>query len=76
MSELKDFQKRMISERDELSEKIEKLAAFLTSDQIEAVTDISSYTDKPFEYYTELLMQLKAMNDYLTALNDQIALWK
>lgn len=76
MSELKDFQKRMISERDELSEKIEKLAAFLTSDQIETVTDISSYTDKPFEYYTELLMQLKAMNDYLTALNDQIALWK
>lgn len=76
MSELKDFQKRMISERDELSEKIEKLGAFLTSDQIETVTDISSYTDKPFEYYTELLMQLKAMNDYLTALNDQIALWK
>lgn len=76
MSELKDFQKRMISERDELSEKIEKLGAFLTSDQIETVTDISSYTDKPFEYYNELLMQLKAMNDYLTALNDQIALWK
>lgn len=76
MSELKDFQKRMISERDELSEKIEKLAVFLTSDQVETVTDISSYTDKPFEYYTGLVMQLKAMNDYLTALNDQIALWK
>lgn len=76
MSELKDFQKRMISERDELSDKIEKLASFLNGDQVETVTDISSYTDKPFEYYAELLIQIKAMNDYMTALNDQIALWK
>ena len=60
-----NFETRMIAERDELKAKIEKLGAFISSDQMQ---------DCSAEYQTLLVNQVLYMTDYAITLDRRIVL--
>lgn len=60
-----DFKTRLLTERDELKEKHEKLSAFLDSDKSKVVGD---------RQLALMRVQYRAMDTYLTCLNYRIEL--
>jgi hypothetical protein len=61
---MQPYQERVVAERDELHEKIEKLAIFL---------DTPTYQNLPQPEQQRLLQQLVHMNDYLAVLDERTA---
>ena len=58
-----DFKTRLILEKQELEEKLDKLDAFLTSEKLEEVEDVQKAL---------LQVQATAMNTYLQCLKERI----
>lgn len=63
MSQLQDFQQRVVDEKQELDDKLDKLRVFLRSDRALAL----DFTDRSL-----LVMQERAMTDYTSILADRI----
>ena len=61
---MQDFQQRVITEENELSEKLEKLVAFLATDIFESL---------PLDEQERLEIQLHHMDGYQSALKNRIA---
>lgn len=64
MSGLQPFHARVISERDELSDRLDKLRAFYST---------TTYKNLPIEERSRLVRQELHMGQYLSVLNERIA---
>lgn len=64
---MKDYQKRVVSERVELSDKVTKLKFFL---------DSKSFNQIDIDEQNRLIHQFKIMNEYLDILNQRIINFK
>ena len=58
-----DFKTRLIEEKNQLEEKLDKLDAFLVSDKVEGIADVQKAL---------LFVQATAMNTYLRCLEERI----
>lgn len=58
-----DFKTRLIEERNQLEEKLDKLDAFLISDKVDGIADVQKAL---------LFVQATAMNTYLRCLEERI----
>lgn len=58
-----DFKTRLIEEKNQLEEKLDKLVAFLVSDKVEGIADVQEAL---------LFVQATAMNAYLRCLEERI----
>ena len=58
-----DFKTRLIEEKNQLEEKLDKLDAFLVSDKVEDIADVQKAL---------LFVQATAMNTYLRCLEERI----
>jgi len=63
---MEDYQIRVIKERDELKEKIEKLDIFYRSNKFDSLDDINQ---------NHLIRQLEYMQGYLEILSERIELF-
>jgi len=63
---MEPHQERVVAERAELSEKVSKLAAFV---------DGGRMADIPVPERTLLIGQLSVMREYLSILDERLALW-
>ena len=58
-----DFKTRLIEEKNQLEEKLDKLDAFLISDKVDGIADVQKAL---------LFVQATAMNTYLRCLEERI----
>lgn len=58
-----DFKTRLIEEKNQLEEKLDKLDAFLASDKVDGIADVQKAL---------LFVQATAMNTYLRCLEERI----
>ena len=58
-----DFKTRLIEEKNQLEEKLDKLDAFLISDKVDGIADVQKAL---------LFVQATAMNTYLQCLKERI----
>ena len=58
-----DFKTRLIEEKNQLEEKLDKLDAFLVSDKVDGIADVQKAL---------LFVQATAMNTYLRCLEERI----
>jgi ubiquinone biosynthesis protein UbiJ len=63
---MKDYQKRVVEEKEQVAERLNKLEAFLTSEVTEEPLKVSQ---EEIDYLTR---QVKIMTDYVAVLNERI----